>query len=212
MPATNTAIESALPAIVTRYVGICQICESEHKLTTDAFPSLGIFGEAHKVVHHGYRRPGHGSIEGDCAGVGEVPFEVSCEATRRYRGSVAAGRALQVLRLAALRDGEVTELVVRSWQRGAPVETIRVGDSMWPRELIALEEDARAQLAHLPEIAALVPRTASITCQVKRLRGERALAVLAANNEVERSQEDEDACPVDRATAEAALVDAYLAA
>lgn len=79
-------------------------------------------------------------------------------------------------------------------------------------EKIALEDDARAQLAHLPEIAALVPRTARVTCQVKRLRGERALAVLAANNEVERSQDDEDACPVDRATAEAALVDAYLAA
>lgn len=151
MPATNIATESALPATVTRYVGICQICEGEHKLTTDAFPSLGIFGQQHKVVHHGYKRPGHGSIEGDCAGVGEVPFEVSCEATKRYRDSVAAGRALQILRLAALRSGEVTELHVRSWQRGAPVEIIRVGDDMWPRELASKIREVEYEIGQADE-------------------------------------------------------------
>lgn len=156
MPATNTATESAPPATVTRHVGICQICEGEHKLTTDAFPSLGIFGQQHKVVHHGYKRPGHGSIEGDCAGVGEVPFETSCEATKKYRGSVAAGRALQALRLAALRSGEVTELHVRSWQRNASVEVVRAGDDMWPRELASKIREVEHHVAELDrEVARL---------------------------------------------------------
>lgn len=166
MPATNTATESAPPATVTRYVGVCQICEAEHKLTTDAFPALGIFGQQHKVVHHGYKRPGHGSIEGDCAGVGEVPFEVSCEATKKYRDSVTAGRALQVLRLAALRAGEVTELVVRSWQRGAPVEVVRVGDDMWPRELASKIREVEYEIgqadAEIKRLDAMVARWAPL--------------------------------------------------
>lgn len=53
----------------TRYIGNCQGCEADHKL------------RANLLVHHGYERPGHGRIEGDCPAVGCPPYELSCEWT-----------------------------------------------------------------------------------------------------------------------------------
>lgn len=35
-----------------------------------------------RLVHHGYQRPGHGSIVGDCNGVGELPWERSPEGAK----------------------------------------------------------------------------------------------------------------------------------
>ncbi len=55
------------PLRTTTELGNCQICERDQKL--------------HKglMVHHGYQRPGHGMIEGDCYGVGLLPYEVTCK-------------------------------------------------------------------------------------------------------------------------------------
>jgi hypothetical protein len=41
----------------------CQICEHRQCLTATG-----------TMVHHGYFRPGYGHIEGDCFGVGRLPF------------------------------------------------------------------------------------------------------------------------------------------
>ena len=195
MPATNTATESAPPATVTRYVGVCQICEAEHKLTTDAFPSLGIFGEAYKVVHHGYRRPGHGSIEGDCDGVGEVPFEISCEATKRYLAQTIMGREHALRRLASLRDGEVTELHVRSWQRGARAEVVRVGDSMWPRELASKIREVEYEIGQaeqeIARLDAMVARWAPLPLRtVDEFEGPKRDAKAAAKAKREQDYQD----------------------
>lgn len=62
---------------VTRYVGSCQICEGEFKLTTD-----------HVMVHHGYKRPGHGFIVGDCMAVGAPAYEQSCEVLKAYTAGI----------------------------------------------------------------------------------------------------------------------------
>ena len=86
-------------ATVTRHVGNCQICATDYKLTADD-----------KLVHHGYRRPGWGTIVGDCEGVGAPPYEVSCDALRAYADRVRGERAATVARLEALRAGEVTHL------------------------------------------------------------------------------------------------------
>lgn len=63
----------------TRHIGNCQICERDQKLL-EGRNLLGL-----RLVHHGYRRPGYGSIEGDCPGVGELPYEVSCELLKTYK-------------------------------------------------------------------------------------------------------------------------------
>jgi hypothetical protein len=66
-----------------------------------------------QMVHHGYERPGHGYIEGDCYGVGWAPFELSPDGTIAY-----VERALQpklenhTNYLQRLQAGEITEVPV----------------------------------------------------------------------------------------------------
>ena len=66
---------------VTRHFGICQACLGEFHVHSS------------KMVLHGYKRPGHGSIEGDCEGVGHPPYELSCELQKtlvvRYKKRIA---------------------------------------------------------------------------------------------------------------------------
>jgi hypothetical protein len=59
-----------------RHIGECQICEGDFKVRGGL------------MVHHGYKRPGWGYIVGDCPGVDEPPYEVSCDAIKRYRETV----------------------------------------------------------------------------------------------------------------------------
>lgn len=63
----SNARQRSEEATVARYIGQCQVCEGDFKL-------LG-----GQLVHHGYKRPGHGEIVGDCPGVYEPPYEASSE-------------------------------------------------------------------------------------------------------------------------------------
>lgn len=56
----------------TRYIGFCPVCERRSKVRDG------------KLVHHGYERPGHGFIEGDCFGVHRPPHELSDETALAY--------------------------------------------------------------------------------------------------------------------------------
>jgi len=56
----------------TRYLGWCPVCERDIKVRDNA------------LVHHGYQRPGHGYIVGDCFGVGYEPYEVSSRCCKEY--------------------------------------------------------------------------------------------------------------------------------
>jgi hypothetical protein len=60
----------------TRYVGTCPVCDSRFKVRGGS------------LVHHGYKRPGHGFIVGDCFAVGRTPHEVSPETAKAYRERV----------------------------------------------------------------------------------------------------------------------------
>lgn len=55
-------------------LGTCPCCFRKQKTLAGA-----------KMVHHGYNRPGHGYIVGDCFGVKYPRFEDSCEGTVAYR-------------------------------------------------------------------------------------------------------------------------------
>jgi hypothetical protein len=90
----------------TRFIGNCQVCERDQKLHDG------------KMVHHGYKRPGHGSIEGDCPGVAEVPYEVSCELVKSYKLDVETRLGHQETYLADLKAGKITHLM-KFVQRGA---------------------------------------------------------------------------------------------
>lgn len=82
----------------TRYIGNCQICEGDQKLHNG------------RMVHHGYQRPGHGTIVGDCPGVGGVPYEVSCDLVKSYKRGVKIQLLILKDRLADLKEGRVSYL------------------------------------------------------------------------------------------------------
>jgi cell division protein FtsB len=112
---------------VTRFVGICQICEGQFKLDAQAL-----------MVHHGYKRPGGGYIVGDCAAVGHPAYEQSCERLKLYIVGMRAALATAQARKCALESGEVSELTVESrYRRGyaAETRTHKVGDVEWLRVL-----------------------------------------------------------------------------
>jgi hypothetical protein len=62
------------------------------------------------MVHHGYKRPGHGYIIGDCAGVNQLPYEVSCDLIKVY--VVRLGNLLTEKKAALvdLESGKVTRI------------------------------------------------------------------------------------------------------
>lgn len=76
-----------------RLVGTCPVCERQQKVTPQ-----------HRMVHHGYRRPGIGSIIGDCFGVGYPAYEISSEGCSAYRERLAEWRASAERALARYRS------------------------------------------------------------------------------------------------------------
>ncbi len=84
--------------------GTCQCCfggfETRQKAGKGDFRS----------VLHGYTRPGHGYILGDCRGHGHVPFEVSCEQTKVFRGELVDMLAATETYLAKCQANEVESL------------------------------------------------------------------------------------------------------
>ena len=82
----------------TRFIGNCQICERDQKLHVG------------RMVHHGYKRPGDGFILGDCPGVGQDPYEVSCDLVKSYRAGVEGRLANLESYLANLKAGKITYL------------------------------------------------------------------------------------------------------
>jgi hypothetical protein len=83
---------------VTRYIGICPVCEGEYRL------------HRQRMVHHGYKRPGHGSIQGDCPGVGYPPYELSTEGTEVYLIGIVDQLDKANYWLQRLQSGDVQEL------------------------------------------------------------------------------------------------------
>jgi len=93
--------------MITRYLGTCGCCEREIKV------------RAGVLVHHGYRRPGDGSIEGDCYGARCVPHELSPEVARDYRDVVVWRRENEQKELQRAMTGQVTQLTDQKWNNAA---------------------------------------------------------------------------------------------
>lgn len=84
----------------TRYIGNCQLCEADQKLHQG------------RMVHHGYQRPGDGYIVGDCPGVHQEPYEVSCEAIKSYKVSLEQKLVSTEKSLARHQNNEITAMTV----------------------------------------------------------------------------------------------------
>lgn len=119
---------------VTRYVGNCQICERDQKL------------HAGTMVHHGYQRPGHGSIVGDCPGVYAPPYEVSCERLKAYREQVFATLLSVRIHLRRLREGRITRIVVEPrWRGQTAIEYVAGVTAPWLWECTVEQEAQSAE-------------------------------------------------------------------
>lgn len=117
-----------------RYVGFCPVCERDIKVLRGT------------LVHHGYRRPGHGEIVGDCPGVGYQPFELSTDAAQAYRdGLLREGRDLERM----LREApSLTEITEYSRLRGSSIVYTR-DDPSFPRRLEAYTRGLRMKQEHV---------------------------------------------------------------
>lgn len=92
--------------------GTCPVCFRNIKMT-----------DAQKMVHHGYERPGHGYIVGDCFGVGYKPYELSSEGTEAFLRIVLRPMlANQKKHLRALKSGQITEFKYQTQDRTKPRE------------------------------------------------------------------------------------------
>lgn len=96
--------------------GECQICQRRHILDSRG-----------NLVLHGYQRPGHGYIVGDCFGVGHPPWEVSSDALATWIEHLKT-RSAQLAQEAA-RTAKLTTIDVnRGSERNPRIVTLTKGD------------------------------------------------------------------------------------
>jgi len=110
--APNTFSLNTKPASTTPE-GTCQCCfRNDLKVKTpgDALDQPG------KVSLHGYERPGEGYIVGKCWGESELPYEQSCEVTKKFLQHVKDAIAKMQARLADLQADRVETLNHQVWK------------------------------------------------------------------------------------------------
>lgn len=95
--------------------GECQICQRRHILDSRG-----------NLVLHGYQRPGHGYIVGDCFGVGHPPWEVSSDALATWIEQLKARSAQDAQ--SAVRVAKLTTIDVnRGSERNPRMVTLTKG-------------------------------------------------------------------------------------
>lgn len=113
-------IEEAVPR-TRENTGSCPVCFQNIKLRSG------------KIVLHGYQRPGHGQVVGNCFGMGYEPYERSDRGMKDYLKKElepALKKVKELLR--KLKSGKVDVLLVRStWSE----KTITPDDPDWERQL-----------------------------------------------------------------------------
>jgi hypothetical protein len=171
----------------TRSVGTCQICEGSYRLTGGV------------LAHHGFKRPGSGRIIGDCAGAGELPYEVSCDACASYKASLEAHLPGVQQLLEQLRGGAVAELHVEKWvnrvQRVVLVKRGEVSACEWSQIIQGEIYEVRRRVGGMvSEIARMNKRIAGwalkpvktfeeVLAEENAIKAERAAAIAVKNAE-----------------------------
>jgi len=131
----------------TRFVGTCPVCQKRHKLTAKG-------DEKYELVHHGYQRPGHGSIVGDCFGVKYEPYELSTKGCEDYKAYAKRIEENLTGHLANLESGKIRTLSIS--------KTVRVSFGQSKIESITVSadsEDAKERAEFARELESLIYRT-----------------------------------------------------
>lgn len=104
--------------------GTCGVCFQNIKLNDG------------RIVLHGYKRPGTGSVHGNCFGTGYQPFELSPEATEKWlKESLIPERKTTKDTLQRLKSGDVSEITLPPLGTWGKPRTIKNSDPTWEREL-----------------------------------------------------------------------------
>lgn len=119
---------------VLRFLGNCQICEADQKLHKEL------------MVHHGYKRPGHGTIVGDCPGVGEPPYERSCEALKAYRENTKSLLASHQTYLDSIKTGELKKFQLWRGNKMVNFERGVTEDLKWRHGLERLRQSVEVYI------------------------------------------------------------------
>jgi len=101
--------------------GTCAACWGNYKM------------EGTVLVLHGYRRPGHGTVYGQCLGRGRKPLETSVEVAETLQRHFEQKIADLGERLTKLKSGEVT--VIEYEGRGGRPMTVKKGEPDFDRRL-----------------------------------------------------------------------------
>ncbi len=126
--------------LVTHFLGNCQLCEGDFKCHDG------------KMVHHGFTRPGCGYIVGDCGGVHQDPYEVSCALIPPFKAALEVRLAFTLDRINAFKSGAVKYFAASNW-RGTVIE-YAVGVTY----LVTWEDAVRHEIAKLEGDAGSLPR------------------------------------------------------
>jgi hypothetical protein len=105
-------------------IGTCAICSHAQVVRNGV------------MVNHGYQRPGHGDIVGECFGTGRDPYETSAKACVEYVPHLEAAKTSYEGRLADLTSGKVKKFVEtkRNWYTGREI-TIDFGTPEFDQRL-----------------------------------------------------------------------------
>ena len=111
--------------------GTCPCCFDGFKVSGNAGTSMSL---------HGYKRPGHGWIVGGCPGTRELPFEVSCDGTKKYLNTVLKFIKQQENLINDLESGKVKSLYAKVYLRQKTHDS--TGWPIWTHEMIEILEGA----------------------------------------------------------------------
>lgn len=122
-----------------RFQGTCQAC-----LRDQVVKPKGSRSADPVLVLHGYRRPGTGETIGRCSGAGHLPFELSCEFTKHWKGQLEAWLVNEKKYLVELNAGRVKSLYVDVRDPSRP----RVYGHPWPTMKIEIHPGWKGDSTH----------------------------------------------------------------
>ncbi len=94
----------------TRYLGYCPACNGDFKVRDGV------------LVHHGYQRPGHGYIVGDCFAVHMAPHETSPETAKKFLEQLHSIKVSLAERIDHLRTTDTLIVEKTRYESGKCVE------------------------------------------------------------------------------------------
>lgn len=166
LPTYQEERENAKPR-TRENTGTCPCCFRNHKLA-----SKGKEEGRPGMVLHGYERPGHGYLNGQCFGVYYAPYELSSAGTNDFRAWFAERLANEQGVLARLKGGEVDELYESRGFRKPPV-LVKKGDPSFDSLLRSKIVDVEMKINHIERtIAFLDKRIASWSLRPLPCEGE----------------------------------------